>query len=136
MLDNVDLTIGDQDQPTLPECIGLKGLERRINLPQEIGTKYKAFGTLLLEDRTGERVNAISLRHMNNAEKVNVTILEEWIAGKGKHPVTWKTLTKTLQDLELNVLAGEIEAVKLRTAHGKAQSSEPDVLQMDTLIAS
>ena len=128
MPDNVDLTIGDQDQPMLTECIGLQGLERRIKLPQEIGTKYKPFGTLLLEDRTGERVNAISLRHMNNAEKVNVTILEEWIAGRGKYPVTWKTLTEILKDLELNVLAGEIEAVKLQTAHGKAQSSEPDVL--------
>ena len=133
MPDNADLTIGDQEQPTLTECIGLQGLERRINLPQEIGTKYKTFGTLLLEDRTGERVNAISLRHMNNAEKVNVTILEEWIAGRGKHPITWKTLIEILQDLELNVLAGEIEAVKLNS---KTLSSEPDALQMDTLIAS
>ena len=127
MPDNVDLAVGDQDQPTLTECIGLQGLERRINLPQEIGTKYKAFGTLLLEDRTGERVNAISLRHMNDAEKVNVTILEEWIAGRGKYPVTWKTLTETLCDTGLSVLAGEIAVVKLQTA--QTQSSEPEVLQ-------
>ena len=108
----------------LPECIRLQGLERRINLPQEIGTKYKTFGTLLLEDITGERVNAIIRKHMNDAEKINETILEEWIAGRGKHPVTWKTLTEILQDTGLNVLAGEIADVKLKTAHRQAQSSE------------
>ena len=59
---------------------------------------------------------------MNDAEKVNVTILEEWIAGRGKHPVTWETLIATMRDAELNVLAGEIAAVK--AAHSKEQFSE------------
>ena len=58
---------------------------------------------------------------MNNAEKVNVTILEEWIAGRGKNPVSWKTLIKTLRNTGLNVLAGEIEAVK---SYSKAQLRE------------
>ena len=58
---------------------------------------------------------------MNNAEKVNVNIIEEWIAGRGKNPVTWKTLTETLRDTGLNVLAGEIEAVK---SYNKAQLCE------------
>jgi len=96
---------------TLPECIKLK---RRINLPAEIGTKYITFCILLLEDRTGERVSAIAEKCMNDAEKSTANILEEWIAGKGKHPVTWKTLTEVLHDSELSVLAGEIEAVKLQ----------------------
>ena len=98
----------------MPECIKLQGLKRRINLPEEIGTKYKTFGILLLEDRTGERVSAIAEKYMNDAEKTTANILEEWTAGKGKHPVTWKTLTEVLHDTELSVLAGEIEAVKLQ----------------------
>jgi len=61
---------------------------------------------------------------MNDPGKVNTTILEEWIAGKGKHPVTWTTLTETLHDTGLNELAREIAAVK--TAHSKAQSGELD----------
>ena len=69
-------------------------------------------------------MNAMTQRHTNDAEKVNVTILEEWIAGRGKHPVTWKTLTETLCDTGLSVLAGEIAVVKLQTVHGKDQSSE------------
>jgi len=98
----------------LPECIELQGLKRTINLLAEIGTKYKTFGILLLEDRTGERVSSIAEKCMNDAEKTTANILIEWIAGKGKHPVTWKTLTEVLHDSELSVLAGEIEAVKLQ----------------------
>ena len=49
---------------------------------------------------------------MNKAEEINKEILEQWITGRGKHPVTWKTLTDVLHDIELNTLAEEIEAVK------------------------
>jgi len=117
-------SIGDQDQPSLSECLGLQGLKRRINIPQEIGTNYRVFGTLLLEDETGEKVNTIAWKHQNDAEKINVNILEEWIAGRGKHPITWKTLTETLCDAELSVLAGEIAVAKLQTTPTKAQLSE------------
>ena len=50
---------------------------------------------------------------MNNSEKINMEVLREWLAGKGKHPITWKTLTEVLHDIELNTLAREIEIVKL-----------------------
>ena len=39
-------------------------------------------------------------------------VLQQWITGRGKHPVTWKTLIEVLRDIELSALAGEIEAVK------------------------
>ena len=40
-------------------------------------------------------------------------LIEEWVAGKGKQPVTWRTLTQVLCDIELSTLAGEIEAIKI-----------------------
>ena len=49
---------------------------------------------------------------MNDAEEINKEVLEQWTTGRGKHPVTWKTLTEVLYDIELKTLAGEIEAVK------------------------
>ena len=49
---------------------------------------------------------------MNDAEEINKEVLEQWIAGKGRQPVNWKTLTEVLQDIELITLAREIEAVK------------------------
>ena len=49
---------------------------------------------------------------MKDAEQINMEVLQQWLAGRGKHPITWKTLTQVLQDIELSTLAGEIEAVK------------------------
>ena len=46
-------------------------------------------------------------------EQINAEILREWATGRGKKPVTWKTLTEVLRDIELCTLASEIEAVKL-----------------------
>ena len=100
------------DQPTLIECVRFRGRERRINISQEIGTKYTTFGTLLLEERTGERVSALAHKHMSDCEQICLEILKEWFAGRGKQPVTWNTLIEVLHDIELCTLAREIAAVK------------------------
>ena len=47
---------------------------------------------------------------MNDANKINIEVIEEWVAGKGIHPVNWKTLTEVLHDIELSMLAEEIES--------------------------
>lgn len=98
--------------PTLPELIRFNGVERRINIPLEIGTKYTKFGILLLEDKTGMRTDTIAHKHMKDAEKINIEILQEWIGGRGLYPVTWQTLTDVLRDVELSALAKEIQDVK------------------------
>jgi len=64
----------------------------------------------LLDDSTGSRVNSLVHEHRSDAERINSEILQQWIAGKGKHPVTWKTLVEVLRDIN-NALATEIEAV-------------------------
>ena len=57
-------------------------------------------------------VRSIAHKHRDDAEQVTLEILEEWIAGRGMHPVTWKTLTQVLHDIDLSTLASEIEASK------------------------
>ena len=94
------------------ECIKFQGRERRINIPQEIGVKYHDFGLFLLQDENRQRVKAIAHSYQNKAEEINKESLEQWITGRGKHPVTWKTLTEVLRDIELSILAEEIEAIK------------------------
>ena len=100
------------DPPTLIECIRFRGRERRINIPQEIGVNYREFGLLLLADDNGARIRALAHKHNNDVNEINIEIIEEWVAGKGKNPVTWKTLTEVLRDIELRTLAEEIEAIK------------------------
>ena len=117
------------DQPTLIECVRFRGRERRINISREIGTKYITFGTLLLEERTGERVSAIAQKHMNDSEQTSMEILKEWLAGRGKHPVTWNTLIEVLHDTELRTLAREIEGVKLQDTSGSSQRTLSDICE-------
>ena len=54
-------------------------------------------------------------KHSNDAERINMEILEEWLVGRGKQPVTWATLVEVLRDIELSILADDIEAVKCPT---------------------
>ena len=102
----------ETDRPDLMECIRFRGRVKRINIPQEIGVKYHQFGPFLLDDSNGARTRNIAYKNREDSELVNIEILKEWITGRGKHPVTWKTLTEVLRDIELSTLAGEIEAVK------------------------
>ena len=102
-----------------------RGRERRINIPQEIGIKYHDFGVFLLEDDTGARIHALAHKHMNDAELINMEVLRHWITGRGKHPVTWRTLTEVLHDIELRTLAEEIEAVKSHTDIPTEPSDNP-----------
>ena len=105
--------IDDQaERPNLIECIRFRGRERRINIPQEISIKYYQFGVLLLEDDTGARTCSIANKHRDDAEQINMEVLQQWVNGRGKRPITWKTLTEVLHDIELNTLAREIEVVK------------------------
>ena len=83
-----------------------------INIPEEIATKYLKFGTFLLDDRNGSRVKIMAHKHLNDAEEINTEILQEWLTGIGKQPVTWATLVDVLHDIKLFALACKIEAVK------------------------
>jgi len=85
------------------ELVRFRGKAKRINIPQEIGTNYYQFGILLLEDKTGTRVRSIEYRYRENSEQINTEILEQWINGKGKQPVTWGTLVEVLRDVELTI---------------------------------
>ena len=98
--------------PTLHELLNFPGQEKKINIPQEIGTQYKTFGTILLEDDSGARVDNIVHEYRERAERINTEILQEWLTGRGKQPVTWETLVEVLYDIELSILAGVINTSK------------------------
>ena len=103
------------DCPTVLECTTFQGSQRTINIPQEIGSNYYYFGFRILNDPNGTRVRNFELEYRQNAERINTEILREWVTGRGKKPVTWKTLIIVLRDIELSALASEIEVVKLKS---------------------
>lgn len=86
--------------------------EGKVNLAKKIGADYMMFGVLLLEDDTGEQISAIENELKCNAERINFRVLQLWVQGKGRQPVTWATLVAVLQDIGLVKLAKDIEAVK------------------------
>ena len=100
------------DCPSMLECIRFRGRQRRINIPQEIGSNYFYFGLHLLNDPNGIRVRNIE-HDYREIERINIEILQAWVTGRGKQPVTWETLTEVLRNIGLGTLASEIEAVKL-----------------------
>ena len=70
------------------------------------------FGTFLLGGRNGSKIKNIARKNHYDAEQINIEILQEWLTGRGKQPVTWATLVEVLCDIELTTLADEIKAVK------------------------
>ena len=82
-----------------------------INIPVQIGTNYRTFGTFLLKDESGTIVSGIERAMMQDAERITEAILMRWIGGEGKHPLTWDTLVTCLQDSKLKTLASDIERV-------------------------
>ena len=105
-------SLRNADSPTVLKCTRFGGRERTINIPREIGPNYYYFGLHLLDDPNGTTVHSLELEYRQNAERINTEILREWATGRGKKPVSWKTLTDVLRDSELCALASEIEAVK------------------------
>ena len=51
-------------------------------------------------------------KYQHDAEQINTEIVQEWLTGRGKQPMTWATLVEVLRGVELSTLAGDIEAVK------------------------
>ena len=70
------------------------------------------FGILLLEDKNGTRIQSIIHECRENPERIIMKVLQEWITGRGKLPVSWDTLIEVLRDIDLCTLADDIAAVK------------------------
>ena len=97
---------------TLPHFINFPLSSGKVNLAEEIGTDYKNFGTLLLEDKKGKKVDAIEKKQDRDSERINKDIVQQWLRGKGRQPVTWDTLVAVLEDIKLLALAKQIKGAK------------------------
>ena len=97
------------ERPTLPQLLKFKIKSgSHINIPQKIGTKYFQFGIQLLNDETGEEIEAIVSKYRKEAEEINLKILRLWMRGKGK-PLDWDNLIQVLETIGLGTLARDIQ---------------------------
>jgi len=91
----------------------------KVCIVKEIGTEYEQFGNLLLQDKTGQSVKNIAHMYANDPKRINAEILQQWLAGMGKQPVTWATLVEVLRDIGLSTLADGISTVQCRPTNRK-----------------
>ena len=98
---------------TLPEMLTFSDKSgKTASIPQRIGTKYKKFGIILLNDSDGRTVDTISTNEEGDTEDINIEILKRWVQGAGRQPATWRTLVQVLKLSGLCALAEEIENIK------------------------
>ena len=102
------LLLYSDEKPTLPLLLKFPKGSNSIDIPQRIGN-CSDFGIFLLDDETGAIVEAINEKHRGNIKEINMTILQEWLKGRGREPFTWETLVKVLRDADLSTLADDIE---------------------------
>lgn len=100
----------------MPMLLHFQVGDSHINIPKEVGTHYRGFGTHLLQDSTGSQISALIDKERHDAEKINTAILERWFSGEGLVPKTWDTLIVVLNRSDLGELAKKIE----QGLHGKS----------------
>ena len=51
----------------------------------------------------------IANKYREDGKAITIEILREWLAGRGKQPVTWQTFIEVLKDAGFSELAKDIE---------------------------
>ena len=102
------LFFSTDDMPILPNFYSFKTKTGKcVNIIEEVGTNYRMFGVLLLDDN-GAHVQALIKENRENSESINLEIVRQWLQGRGAKPVSWRTLTRILKAVKLTVLAQDI----------------------------
>lgn len=106
------LFFAENKEPTLLEFTKFPAANGNINLAEQIGTDYKYFGIVILEDKMGDLTDAAEKRHHLIAKDINTDIFTQWLRGRGRKPVSWDTLVKVLQEIGLQTLAEDVRKIK------------------------
>ena len=97
-------------KPTLPQLLNFPGKSGGINIPERIGTNYKIFGILLLNDEDGAKIDCIA-KEEGELTHINLKILSKWLQGECMQAPMWSTIIEVLKKSNLGPLAEEISYV-------------------------
>ena len=92
------------DRPTLLLLLQFPTKLRKLNIIESIALQHSMLSTLLLNDDITKAVGQSS----RDSFRITFEVLKQWIQGKGRTPITWETLVKVLESIDLRVLAREI----------------------------
>lgn len=97
--------------PTFKELQCLRDIHGNgINIIQMIAPHYLEFGVYLLRDtRRLFIIHTIERDHPMNPEEITLRILQRWMEGMGRGPITWATLIDVLREINHERLAFEIK---------------------------
>ena len=113
------------DRPNLLELHNFPVKDGFKDIVADIQNDYKQLGMRLLEDSSGLRIKGIEKDKRGNPVDITDEILQQWLQGSGRLPVTWETLITCLQDAKLNVAAGYIEDALSQEDPSVGQQSQP-----------
>ena len=71
--------------------------------------KSHSLGIRLLKDDTGAITSNIEAQYRPDQTRISEAILQRWLEGTGRKPQSWATLVTVLKEIDLAVLAKEIE---------------------------
>ena len=95
----------------MPQLLSFPGKSGEVNIPEKMGTNYKTFGILLLQDDNGAKIDSIIAKEEGESIHISLKILSKWLEGEGMQPPMWSTIIEVLKKSNLGVLAEEISSV-------------------------
>ena len=81
----------------MPQLLSFQGKTKCFNVAEEIGVQWQVVGTILLNDENGTIIPAIAQQFSNNAQDINMEVLNRWIEGRGVD-CTWQALLGALRE--------------------------------------
>lgn len=83
---------------------------KKLKIISALASQWKKFGIHLNFDETG-----YTLRNIKKecSEECCIEMMEMWLEGKGRQPVTWATLIELLEDAEHKSIAEQLKEVVL-----------------------
>ena len=88
-------------EPTLPQLM-------RLKIPEEVGGRYRKFGTLILNDKKGNQVEIAEKSCHYQQDDIVTSVLRKWLQ-EGPTPVTWDNLIQVLRECGLQTLADYVQ---------------------------
>ena len=97
-------------RPTLPHILSFPFPSGHANIAQKIAQCYEQFGILLLDDADGSAVRSLASMPNQTPEDIMLAILQKWIQGEGRQPISWETLITAVQETGFDTLARDIRS--------------------------